>query len=116
MAEYVDIGATSTGHRLGFNPQTGAFAIDNIPVVGDVGVFLPLAGGTMSGNINMGGERLTSLGAANAAGEAVEYAQWAAALLALTPNTIVAASLPTADPHVVGEFWNNLGIATISAG
>jgi hypothetical protein len=25
-------------------------------------------------------------------------------------------NLPTADPHVVGEIWNNLGIATVSAG
>jgi len=115
MAEYVDIGATSTGHRLGFNPQPGAFAIDNIPVVGEANTFLPLAGGTMSGDIDMNGARLENLSQAGSDGQAVEYAQFVAALLALTPNTIVA-NLPTADPHVVNEFWNNLGIVTISAG
>lgn len=29
---------------------------------------------------------------------------------------INAAALPSSDPHVMGEFWSNLGIATISAG
>lgn len=30
--------------------------------------------------------------------------------------TTIFANLPTSDPHVVGEFWSNLGIVTQSAG
>lgn len=39
------------------------------------GTFLPLAGGTMSGNIAMGGNILTGLGAGAAAGNSVRYEQ-----------------------------------------
>lgn len=28
----------------------------------------------------------------------------------------VIVSLPTADPHVAGQFWNNSGVVTVSAG
>lgn len=31
-------------------------------------------------------------------------------------DTIILPNLPTADPHVVGQLWNNIGILTVSAG
>jgi hypothetical protein len=30
--------------------------------------------------------------------------------------TVIFANLPTTDPHVVGQGWNNSGVFTISAG
>lgn len=30
--------------------------------------------------------------------------------------TIILANLPTADPEVVGQLWNNSGVLTVSAG
>lgn len=32
------------------------------------------------------------------------------------PAVVVAASLPTADPHVVGHLWADSGVVTVSAG
>jgi hypothetical protein len=29
---------------------------------------------------------------------------------------ILVATLPTADPHVVGQLWSNAGVVTVSAG
>lgn len=31
-------------------------------------------------------------------------------------GVIIATGIPTADPHVVGELWNNAGVLTVSAG
>lgn len=32
------------------------------------------------------------------------------------PDSVTLPNLPTSDPHQVGQFWNNLGICTISSG
>lgn len=34
----------------------------------------------------------------------------------VTLGSTVVASLPTADPHVVGQLWANAGVVTVSAG
>ena len=34
----------------------------------------------------------------------------------VTLGSTVMASLPTADPHVVGRLWANAGVVTVSAG
>jgi hypothetical protein len=47
---YVDIGTTSTGHKLGFDPQTGRFEIDRIPVTAVEGVESVVAGTHISVN------------------------------------------------------------------
>jgi len=31
-------------------------------------------------------------------------------------GAVILSGLPTADPHVVGELWNNAGVLTVSAG
>ena len=31
-------------------------------------------------------------------------------------GAVILSGLPTSDPHVVGELWNNLGVLTVSAG
>ena len=31
-------------------------------------------------------------------------------------GAVVLSNLPVADPHVVGQLWNNLGVLTVSAG
>lgn len=32
------------------------------------------------------------------------------------PTVVNAASLPTSNPHVVGQVWSNAGVLTVSAG
>lgn len=39
-----------------------------------------------------------------------------AVLGATLPAATSGASLPTADPHVVGRLWSNSGVVTVSAG
>jgi len=33
-----------------------------------------------------------------------------------TNSVVIFSDLPTADPEVVGQLWNNLGVLTVSAG
>lgn len=33
-----------------------------------------------------------------------------------TTGTVILSNLPTADPQVAGQLWNNLGVLTVSAG
>jgi hypothetical protein len=43
---------------------------------------------------------------------------WTAPIGVGTSDTspVYLADLPTADPHVVGQCWNNSGVVTVSAG
>jgi len=36
--------------------------------------------------------------------------------VSLDGTTVVITDLPTADPEVVGQLWNNSGVLTVSAG
>lgn len=36
--------------------------------------------------------------------------------LSVSGGTVILTSLPTADPHVVGQLWSNAGVLTVSAG
>lgn len=62
-----------------FNLNALNATIGNLTVTGSTSgfPFLPLAGGTMSGNIAMGGNKVTGLGAATTAGDATRYEQLA---------------------------------------
>lgn len=51
------------------------------------GNYLPLAGGTMSGAINMASHKITALTAASATGDAVSYQQTGGAVVGSTANT-----------------------------
>jgi hypothetical protein len=53
-----------------------------------VGVFLPLAGGTMAGNIAMGGSKLTGLGAGTSSGDSLRYEQVVGVFLPLAGGTM----------------------------
>jgi hypothetical protein len=33
-----------------------------------------------------------------------------------TTGTVIMLDLPTADPHVLGQLWNDSGVLTVSAG
>ncbi len=56
------------------------------------GTYLPTAGGTMSGNIAMGGNKVTGLAAATANGDAVRYEQSPAGLLTAKGSLITASA------------------------
>lgn len=53
-----------------------------------LGNYLPLTGGTMSGNIAMGGNKVTGLGAATGNGDALRYEQLIGLYLLLTGGTM----------------------------
>ena len=43
--------------------------------------------------------------------------EWLSSIIANTSGTkIILTTLPTTDPHVSGQLWNNVGVLTVSAG
>jgi len=57
---------------------------------GDLSAYLALTGGTMSGAIAMGGNKITGLAAGGSAGDALRYEQLVGAYLALAGGTMAA--------------------------
>lgn len=53
-----------------------------------------------------------SISGGNVAGEDLTVTNQAE----FTGSTIFMSALPTSDPQVVGQLWNNLGVVTVSAG
>lgn len=67
------------------------------------GTYLPTSGGTMTGNIAMGGNKVTGLAAASAAGDAVRYEQSPAAILTAKGSIISASGANTPAVVAVGS-------------
>lgn len=49
-------------------------------------------------------------------GDLTEATEVVTASLQVTDGAVVFTDLPTADPEVVGQLWNNSGVLTVSAG
>lgn len=79
---------------------------------------LPLAGGTMSGPIAMGGNKVTGLGAASANGDAVRYEQALLRAGGTMTGKITLDGNPSAALHAVPRQWVDpvYGIGTVGAG
>lgn len=45
-----------------------------------------------------------------------EYVVASGGQLTVESGGKIVATLPTADPHVVGQLWSNSGVVTVSAG
>ncbi|KKL14462.1 hypothetical protein LCGC14_2515420, partial [marine sediment metagenome] len=72
------------------------------------GAFLPLAGGTMSGNINLGGQNLTNIGDIN------DFIAVGGFTLAANQTILIAGS--GSDIGSVGQFLSELYVGTINLG
>lgn len=71
VASATALGAVQIGSGLNITPQ-GVLSVDGSSIVGD---YLPLAGGTMTGAIVMGNNKITGLAAGTVSGDAVNFGQ-----------------------------------------
>ena len=71
VASATALGAVQIGNGLNITPQ-GVLSVDGSSIVGD---YLPLAGGTMTGAIVMGNNKITGLAAGTITGDAVNFGQ-----------------------------------------
>lgn len=91
----LDYDETTNQLNVGFN-GTGSSLHVNAAIVGK-GVTAS-SGFTAGDNSNFGNKNVTNIKNLQAGG------------------TVIFGGLPTSDPAVAGELWNNLGIVTVSAG
>lgn len=80
--------ATTTATEIGYvNGVTSAIQTQLNTLTTNLGNYLPLAGGTMSGAINMGSNKITSVTSGTNTGEAVQFGQLSTSALASNTPT-----------------------------
>jgi hypothetical protein len=112
--------------RVVYNSTTSKLQISNGTSFADVdaaalasaALKLPLAGGTMSGAIAMGGSKVTGLAAGDAAGDAVRYEQLTALGVwsAWTPSLTASSSNPTSSNVTAESRYMQIGKTVIGKG
>ncbi len=113
-----ETGATLTGFDVGvdktviltcrINDGTNFLVVLKNVTAASGGAFLPLAGGTMSGNINLGGQNLTNIGDIN------DFIAVGGFTLAANQDIIIAGS--GSDVGTTGQFLSQLYVGTINLG
>ncbi len=102
-------GTAAAAHSAGAPVQLRTTAILFSELQDAFALYLLLTGGTMAGNIAMGANKVTGLGAASGAGEALRYEQLIGLYLLLTGGTL------TGD-LTIGKTTPRLYLDTVSAG
>lgn len=91
--------SSTTATELGYvHGVTSAIQTQLNTLTSSLANYLPLAGGSMSGNISMSGNKVTGLGTASAGGDAIPYSQW---IGGQTPGTITNDSASSGN---IGEY------------